>query len=173
MIVFVIARLLEEDDLIDTGFFHFFEVGAYFVRSANAACIFFAFGFVFFEIRPDVKFAGDVNAVVVVMRKRIAEKLKSFETSCPCFFSVFVTHESGDHGDGGVDSLSEGFAFVFECGVVFVNPVFGFFGFDKGKGECANAVFSRPANAFAVGTGDPQRWVGFLQGFGYNIAFGH
>ena len=79
MLVFVVASLLEEDDLIDANFFHGFKVGAYLVWCANAASFVFAFGFVFLEVCPDVKFAGDVNAVFVKVREKDKERERETE----------------------------------------------------------------------------------------------
>src|SRR5436305_1079318 len=64
-------------------------------------------------------------------------------------------------------------AFLFEDTIVVIDPLPGLAWVDKGESQRANAATRRHLDGLAVGAGDPERRMRFLQWFRHHISTWH
>ena len=81
MLVFVVAALLDEHDLIDACGLVNFERFSHLFRIADTAGWPLLFGAVLHKVVPDVEFAGEMGSRAVVVLKSVSKELKALKAS--------------------------------------------------------------------------------------------
>src|SRR6266478_6928947 len=175
VLVLVVAALLDEHGLIDAGFLEMPQMRPQLIGCADAVIGAGRRQSVarFFEIGPDVGAAGLVLAENIMMREPIAEEAQAVLAAAARFFLVRMQREAGHHRHVRIDGVADRHAFLLEDAIVIIDPLPRLARIDKGKGQRTDAAARRQLDRFAVGAGDPERRMWFLQRLRHHIAAGH
>ena len=199
VLVAVAAHLAEQDHLVATGFLVAPEELAHLLGRADRAAqrvrvvtvvrrreravdrletvpVVAGIAAVALEVVPEARRTVRVRRpVVVVVRERVREEVRSLEAAVERGLLVGMAHQRGDDGELGVDGEPGGDAVLgVDDGEVVLDPAPCLFRFGQHReAECTEPVGRGDRDHLGPGAGHPQRGMGSLERLRHDVARRH